>query len=187
MEYAAAYLGVIFPAWIKTRDLLAIASGACGLLVAVVVALWALRRRPREPLHIALLGFAFFTVATALITALGRLGLGLEQALSSRYQTFNLLFWFSVVSLVLLAADTINHRFRTAVLAATAAATLLALIVFPLGLRASRTRVQQDEAAATALLAGVPDQRALAVLYVDPSVVWRDATVLSSAAFVHVF
>jgi hypothetical protein len=174
LAYMAAYMGVIFPAWVKIRELLAIVSGTFGLLVAIAVTAWVLTRKRREPLHIALLGLTFYTLSSGFITALGRVGFGLAQAFSSRYQAFNLLFWFSIVGLVLLAVDEIKSSLRTLVLAAMAAVMLLAFVVFPLGLKASRTRTQQAEAAATALLAGVPDKEALGVLYIDPFLVWRD-------------
>jgi len=175
LGYTAAYLGVIFPAWVKIRDVLAVSSGTFGLLIALAVAVWVLRRQQREPLHVALLGFIFFTASTAFITALGRIGFGLAQAFASRYQTFNLLFWFATASLLLLLADEIDSPLRTAILAAMSVAMLLAFAVFPLGLKASRTRTQQAEAAATALVAGVPDMQTLAVLFGDTSLVWRDA------------
>lgn len=175
LEYTAGYLGVIFPAWMRIRTLLAVSSGAFGLLVALAVTVRVMRRQRREPLHMALLGLMFFAVCTAFITALGRIGFGLAQAFSSRYQTFNLLFWFSTVSLLLLLADEAQSFLRTAILAAMTAAMLLSFAVFPLGLKASRTRTQQAEAAATTLLAGVPDKQALGVLFEDPYLVWRDA------------
>lgn len=175
LEYTVGYLGVIFPAWVGIRNSLAVFSGIVGLLVALAGAVRALRRQRREPLQMALLGLIFFAVSTAFITALGRIGFGLSQAFSSRYQTFNLLFWFSTVSLLLLLAGETDSFLRTVILAAMAVAMLLAFAVFPLGLKASRTRTQQAEAAATALLAGVSDKEALGVLFEDPSLVWRDA------------
>jgi len=174
-EYVAGYLGVILPAWVGIRSLLAVSSGTCGLLVALAVVVQVLWRQKREPLQIALLGLMFFALATAFLTALGRLSFGLEQAFSSRYQTFNLLFWFSTVSLVLLIADRTISPLRTLVLAAMSAVMLLAFAVFPLGLKASSTRTQQAEAAATALLTGVPAKDALGVLYDESIVVLRDA------------
>jgi hypothetical protein len=43
-----------------------------------------------------------FVLATAGVTALGRLGLGIGQASSSRYQSVAMLFWASLASLLLL-------------------------------------------------------------------------------------
>jgi hypothetical protein len=174
LEFTAGYLGVIFPAWIRSRNLLAVSSGAVGLFVALTVTLWVLKRQRREPLQIALVALMFFALFTAFITALGRINFGLAEAFSSRYQTFNLLFWFSTVSLLILLANEMHSPLRTAILAATSTAMVLAFAVFPLGLKASRTRIQQAEAAATALLAGVPEKGALAVLFGEPLLVWRD-------------
>jgi hypothetical protein len=175
LEYMAGYLGVIFPPWVHMRDFLAVSSGMAGLLIGLVVTIWVLRRQPREPLHVALLAVMYFAVATAFITALGRIGFGLAQAFSSRYQTFNLLFWFSTVVLLLFLIDNASSSLRTLVLGVISVTMLLAFAVFPLGLSASRTRTQQAEAAATSLLAGVPDQEAMGVLFNDLPMVWRDA------------
>jgi hypothetical protein len=175
LTYSAGYMGIVLPAWVKSRELVAVASGSVGLITALVSTLWALGKKRGEPLPMALIGFIFFTVSTAFITALGRLGLGLPQAFSSRYQTFNLLFWFSTVTLVLFFVSETSRMLRTLTLTALAGGMFLALFVFPLGIRASRTRTQQAEAAATALLTGVADQTTLRVLFEDSSLVWRDA------------
>jgi hypothetical protein len=175
-EYIAEYLGITHILWgVRIRNSFAISSGLFGLLVALAVVVMVLWRQNREPLQFALLGVTFFATATAFLTALGRLNLGLEQAFSSRYQTFNLLFWFSTVSLLLLLVDRTNPLLRTLLLAAMGAAMLLAFATFPLALETSRTRTQRAEAAATALLSGVPDKDAMGVLYDEPIVVWRDA------------
>jgi hypothetical protein len=172
--YVAGFLGVIVPAWVKARNFIAVSSGALGLLIGTALALWALTRTKREPLHIALLALTGFSVSTAFLAALGRIRFGLEQAFSSRYQTFNLLFWFSIGSLLLLYLDSTSSSLRSVSLAAITAVMLLAFLVFPLGLRASRTRTEQAEAASAALLSHVPDKDALAVLYDEPDLLWRD-------------
>jgi hypothetical protein len=176
LGYIAEYLGVTHILWgVRIHNLFGISSGLFGLLMALAVVVMVLWRQKREPLQFALLAFMFFAIATAFLTALGRLNLGLEQAFSSRYQTFNLLFWFSTLSLVLLLVDRTNPFLRTLLLAVVGAAMLLAIAAFPLALGTSRTRTQRAEAAASALLSGVPDKDAMGVLYDDPNVVWRDA------------
>src|SRR5690348_7659257 len=175
MTYAAGYLGVVLPPWVRVRDAVAVATGAAGLLIAVLATWWVVTRKRRKSIHIVFLGLMHFAISTAVVTALGRIGFGLNQAFSSRYQTFNLLFWFSTVTLVLLIADELRLRWRLGIVIAVAVATSIATLVFPLGLRASRTRTQQAEAASSALLAGIPYTPALKVLYVDPLLVWRDA------------
>src|SRR5258708_7183044 len=105
-EYMAEYFGITHILWgVRIPNSFAISSGLFGLLVALAVVVMVLRRQKREPLEFALLGFTFFAIATAFLTARGRLDLGLEQSFSSRYQTFNLLFWLSTVSLLLLLVD----------------------------------------------------------------------------------
>ena len=174
-EYMAEYFGISHILWgVRTPNSFAIFSGALGLIAAMAMFVIVLRRQKREPLHFALQCFAFFAIATAFLTALGRLNLGLEQAFSSRYQTFNLLFWFSTVSLLLLLIDRTHPLLRTLLLAGITAAMLLAFAEFPLALETSRTRTQRAEAAAMALLSDVPDKDAMAVVYDDPIVVWRD-------------
>jgi hypothetical protein len=174
--YVAEYLGVTHILWgVRISDSFAISTGLFGLLAASAIVVMALWRQKREPLQFALLSMAFFAAATAILTALGRLNLGLEQAFSSRYQTFNLLFWFSIGSLLLLLVDSVYPFLRTLLLATMVAAMLFASGTFTLALQTSRTRTQRAEAAATTLLSGVPDKDAIDVLYDRPAVVWRDA------------
>ena len=173
--YIAEYFGITHILWgVQISNWVAISSGVIGLFLALAVVVRLLSRQKREPVQIALLGFTLFAIATALLTALGRVNLGLEQSFSSRYQTFNLLFWFSTASLLLLLVDKTSPFLRTVCLAAIGGAMLLAFVTFPVALGSSRTRTQRAEAAATALLSGVPDKDAMAVLYDDPIVVWRD-------------
>jgi hypothetical protein len=177
MEYTAKYMGVVLPPWMRIRDLLAVSSGAFGLLAALAAAAWVLSRpRWRKPFPLALLGLMFFSLATAFLTALGRVGLGTDQVFSSRYQTTNLLFWFSVVSLWLLIADEIIPSLRAVMLVSIPVVMLAAAgLLFPLCLRASRLITLRSEAAALTLISGVPDKQALTVLYPDPWIPWRDA------------
>jgi hypothetical protein len=180
LEYTAKYLGVILPQWMKIRSLVGASTGAVGLLAALVAAVWVLKSaRWRRPLPVALLGLAFFSASTALITALGRVGFGTDQALRSRYQTFNLLFWFSVVTLWLIIVDDVLPFLRTAMLLAiTVSMAIAGVMLFPLCIRAARIRTLQSEAAAVSLLTGVPDKHALEVLYDHPEIVWRDVDYL---------
>jgi hypothetical protein len=176
-EYLSEYFGFthILLWGVRIRDSFAISSGLFGLLLALAVVAIVLWRRRREPLHFVLLGFMFFAIGTAVLTALGRLNFGVAQAFSSRYQTFNLLFWFSTLSLLLLLVDRTSPFLRTFLLAALGAAMLSAFATFPFALRTSRTRIRWAEVSATALLSGVPDKDAIEVLYDEPIVVWRDA------------
>lgn len=177
LEYTSGFLGVVLPPWVRIRDLVAVSTGALGIVAAVMAAAWVLKHdRWRKPLPTAMLGVMLFSLATALITALGRLGFGSSQAFQSRYQSYNLLFWFATATLWLLIADEGLPRLRTVMLMAMPVVMLLAAgLLFPLCLRAARSRISTSEAAAVTLLTGVPDKQALAVLYPDPSIPWRDA------------
>ena len=178
LEYATKYMGVILPPWVKLRDLVAVSTGTFGLLAGVVAAFLVLTRFQWKKAYIVtLLGLMLFSLATALITALGRVGVGVDQAYQSRYQTFNLLFWFAVVSLWLLIADRMTPRLLRIMLASIPVVMLIAAVVlFPLCLRASRLVTQRSQAAAVTLVTGVPDKQALGRLYPpDPGIPWRDA------------
>jgi hypothetical protein len=176
LKFATAYLGVALPPWVKLRNAVAISTGGLGLLAAAAMVLWLVRRRQwRSPLPMFLAGLMLFCVATAFITGLARLGLGLDAAFASRYQTFNLLFWFSVAVCWLLILSEMSQPWRTPVLAAIAFTTLLAASQFPLPLRAGQLITRRSEAAATSLLTGVADRKALALLNTDPDMVWRES------------
>ena len=178
--YAARFLGVVLPPWVRMRDSVAVGTGTLGILAGLGAAWIVLKRdRWRKPLPATLLGLMLFALATAFLTALGRVGFGSSQAYQSRYQTFNLLFWFSTVTLWLLFTDAGLPWLRRVALTVVPIVMLLAAgLLFPLCLRASRLRTSASEAAALALVEGVPDKQALAVLYPDPSLPWRDAVYL---------
>jgi hypothetical protein len=174
-RFIAAYLGVALPPWISFRNTVAIATGCLGLLAATGVMVWLIRRRQwQKPLPLLLLGVMLFCIGTAFITALARVGLGLDAAFASRYQTFNLLFWFSVATSWLLIFRELRPPWRTSLLASIAVTMVLAATQFPLPLRAGLLITHRSEAAATALLTGIPDRKALSLLNTDPDMIWRD-------------
>jgi hypothetical protein len=177
-EYVAKYLGVALPPWVRFRGAVAAATGGLGLLVALAVVFWIVRRphHRRRPILVALLGILLFAVATAFITALGRISFGTDQAFASRYQTYNLLFWFALASSGVLIAEETLSFLQPALLCVTPGVMLAAMVVlFPLCLRASRLITLRSEAAATALQVGVPDKKALVILHPNPAISWRAA------------
>jgi hypothetical protein len=113
-------------------------------------------------------------LATAAITASGRLHLGLEQATASRYQTFALLFWCCLGLAILsrVAADPKRMKLY-----------MTALLVLMLGF-ATQVRLPLIDAQwrqlrlqriSLALLTGVNDPAVLADAYPDPQAVLRAA------------
>ncbi len=100
IRYALAVLGGVWSSSVST----AIGVGAAGLtlfgLSLAVAHRWAPARR--EATAWASLGL--FSVLTAAMITLGRVGLGTEQALSSRYTTCTLLLWIAIAHLLRLGA-----------------------------------------------------------------------------------
>ena len=88
--YVATYLG----------DVLGSAStgpaatfGALGIAATLVATLRVATQRPARAASLTLLGIMLFVGAGAAVTASGRLGFGVEQALASRYVTGSVTFW----------------------------------------------------------------------------------------------
>ena len=95
LHYVAVYFGSTFvrhsSGWIP------LLAGTAGLWVAVAIIIRTLPQRGTSSLlQLELSLLMLLCIATAFITASGRLHLGLEQATASRYQTFALLFWCSL-------------------------------------------------------------------------------------------
>ena len=80
---------------------IAMAMGAVGV-VAFGAAIWLLLKRKVADLRTLMpyIGFGLYSICSALVTGVGRLGLGTEQALSSRYGTIGAPLWVSVVVLL---------------------------------------------------------------------------------------
>jgi hypothetical protein len=95
LRFVAIYFGSTFVRHSSGRiALIAGAAGLCAGLIVVVRLL--LQRGTRSLLALELSLLMLLCIATAAITASGRLSLGLEQATASRYQTFALLYWCSL-------------------------------------------------------------------------------------------
>ena len=97
--------------------------GAVALAATVAYCLSALRTKPRQICALSLLIFALFIVGDALATANGRLWLGLDSALASRYTTASLAAWLAMALYALLNTAAATRRY--AVLLFALAATLL--------------------------------------------------------------
>jgi hypothetical protein len=92
-------VGSYFPA---RKTLISGIAGCVGaLLFCMFVWLAFRRRREPEPHRVALLAFAAFVVAMTLLTAAGRVGFGLNQAVASRYGTPVVAFWLVLAVLAM--------------------------------------------------------------------------------------
>ena len=110
----------------------------------------------------------FYCLATALITAAGRVNLGVSQAASSRYQTVALLFWCSLGLLWLGGAFLARQRLWYLVAQICLLAIFVAAALRTNGpIEQAQRRVFGLKAAAAALLTGVNDPLSLSWVYPD--------------------
>jgi hypothetical protein len=112
----------------------AMAMGALWLALALAAAWRVLRRYPAQPYALALLTLMAYLGAAALGAAHGRAILGVEQALSSRYLTPQLMAW---AALLLLGAH-LWPRIATSRLALGLYA-VIPLLLLPMQLQGART------------------------------------------------
>ncbi len=111
----------------------AVAAGAAGVTVWGILGYMALRENEADdllgfsvpPLFFAALGM--YAVASAIITAFARAGLGPEQALSSRYVTLANPLWISILALASLRLQQNTHPLSKTVM--TICGILLALLI----------------------------------------------------------
>ena len=118
-----------------------------------------------------LLAVSIFILLTALITGLGRVDFGLEQAASSRYSTPAVIYWISSIT-ILLTVQLKNSRMKVAlrhlsgflIFSAIASAITYQFKVPEIAEHLARTRM----AAASSLLTGVYDESAIRHIYPGP-------------------
>ncbi len=163
LSYTAIYIGNFLEPDLRTARLL----GLWGLVAMAGAAWTVVLRRDPDPVRMALFGIMLFTVGSALVTGLGRLGMGLDQAFSSRYATGAATFW----SAILVYWWSFVNRVRGAVLLRCAVgATALVLIVGAVRSQGSQkggmeVRAREQRAAADALLLGLKDQVSFQAIY----------------------
>ena len=169
LQYLAVYFG---SAWVPSSVPLAELIGIVGLASTLFLLFW-LRRyvKVRRPFSVELALTLLFCVGTALITAMARAGFGLSHAFTSRYQTVSLLFW-CCLGLVLLSLSAPTGRGREVVLFST---QLTLLAIMAVAAKSSQTPVIrarvhgfQQNAAAAALVVGMPDFGQLRWVSPDP-------------------
>jgi hypothetical protein len=177
LRYIASYMGLNLPPWFRNRSIVAEISGMIGIIGGLsLLAVVFLVSRWRKPLPVAFASLMLFSLGTAFMTGLGRLGLGV---LASRYQTVNLLFWLGAVGLCLIITDQALPQLRNAVLIAIPLVILAAISQFHIVLNAGRMLTLQAEVGALAPLTGVPDKSTLLALDPwNPEAVWEDVPYL---------
>lgn len=108
----------------------------CGFVMLAAILLWSLRAlqlRATPPTAIALLAFALFILLNAAATTSGRLWMGLDTALASRYTTASLTGWLAM--LIFSALNTKTEAKRRPILVAAVCVMLIVMVAQRLALR----------------------------------------------------
>lgn len=169
LEYLATYLGA---SWTTTYGRSAMFYGIAGL--ALAICLFPRFRLPVETsraFSVQLVLTLMFCLTTAGITALGRASSGIEQAYSSRYQSFALLFWWALLLLLLLP---LFHGKPAQFWTVLAQVCLLLIMlggahVAADAVRKARAHGFELNVAATALLTSTQDRAQLLLIYPEPN------------------
>ena len=178
LGFVAIYFGSSFVRHSSGRIALIVgAAGLCAGLIVVVRLL--LQRGTRSLLALELSLLMLLCIATAVITASGRLNLGLEEATASRYQTFALLYWCSLGLLALsyIVGVSGGRKTSSAMLNAFCAVLLVVMLGFATQVRLplidAQWRQLRLRLVSLALLTGVHDPAALVEAYPSPQPVLR--------------
>ncbi len=167
-HYLILYLGA---GWRQVDPHLTGGMGLCGLLLMGAIGLWVLARRPAKPLAVYGAAMGAFLLGTGLLTALGRISFGLEQAFVSRYQTAVMLFWWALLAAALAALWKADREWILLPMAGLAAASMLAAATgFPAVLDGCIGRKGLLGAARMAIQINVRDDQYIADIFPDPTV-----------------
>jgi hypothetical protein len=116
LQYLVLYLGAAWEPFGTTTILIV---GSVGLLIGILV-LWNTTFRTASISRAELFCSAIvaLTLITGLVTASGRINFGIDQALSSRYQTFAMVFWSALgLWAVSIASNNTGREWRCLVVA----------------------------------------------------------------------
>jgi hypothetical protein len=184
LRYTALYLsgpfGQLLGRW------LGIALGSLGLMLTISFAIEAIRLRGQLPTaRFVLLGIAGFVVASALVTALGRINFPLEQALSDRYFTPVLIYWMATIVSCLAQRSPLLWWRRPLFGLGLGLLAAMSIGLAPLQfveVRRWAVRTNKIKVGTVALLVNVQDDDAVRFLYPYPFVPWLGAEVLRTHA-----
>jgi hypothetical protein len=125
-----------------------------GILLVGYFAGRALRQQSVDKFQLLLVTEGLFLLGTALMTASGRVTLGVGQAGSSRYQTPAMLFWATLAALCLLWVEQQKPRFLPALQMAILVPVLLSGLAAPSIYKGNAVRAQGLREACQAVAAG---------------------------------
>jgi len=108
--YILAYLGSPLAGF---EGIFTIVFGGVGLVIYLVIAYHVITNKSvRTEGMIFWLSASLYPIFSAMISALGRVVFGYEQALASRYTTISIVFWLSLTILVIMCTDYFKGLFR---------------------------------------------------------------------------
>jgi GT2 family glycosyltransferase/glycosyltransferase involved in cell wall biosynthesis len=161
------------------RIWLSITIGACISAIWLFSAVQLYRGRKNVSIGVVgLVAVHSFVVASALITAIGRVGFGLEMSFSSRYAIGSGIA--SVIGILLALHHVGNGNFNSRIRLQLAVLVMLAIVAFSQGrflAQADERRVARD-LATTGLYVDTFDRDAYANMYADPKFVQTQAGLL---------
>jgi len=179
--YAAAYVAMPVS---RLSHALGVLVGLVQILFTAWLALRLMFGRIRfDRLLLLALGIMVSIVATAFVTAAGRMNMGPPEA-TSRYSTPALLFWACFITICLLEQDVLRWGIKDRlVIVASATATWFILAMVPMALsEAARLDALHPALldAETALRVSIHDPTWVRVIYPDPASIFELAPVLRS-------
>jgi hypothetical protein len=159
-EYVVRYFGA---PWIESDLRWAAVFGCIGVVAALgVVAAFCFKRK-QHAWKAAVIALLLFYLATAVLTALARQVVSVDQgALSNRYEAFALIFWLSLGYLVIRHAHLRGSKAFAGVQVLILVVMLIAGTRIKFAMREAHWRALVNNTAATALVVGVLDPAALA-------------------------
>jgi hypothetical protein len=170
--YVSAYLGGVF----TTSFEMAVIIGVVGLAISALMFAILLFRVSHKIRVIVIPWFLIqgYILGTAIMAAVGRSGIGLDQAVQSRYATLPALFWIGlIVTMILFWRSLGTNRLRRQLALAFMgiAAVLLIVSMYRVGaerVRALSARVSLQSAALLSVQLGIPDEQAI-MLSITPA------------------
>lgn len=167
--YVLNYLGSPFYYLFFGAMPAAIFSGAVFILLFILIVLRVLKDKQRHPYMLALVFFVTYILLTALATGAGRLTLGVEQALESRYTTPVLMAWAALALSLGRVVTWPDWFFPTGLSIGIVLLVLLMLLLQFKALRSANRTTFIRSHAALALAMGVKDDDLIISLFPDPA------------------
>ena len=165
------YLLVLYgSSWSCVSEAFGMVIAAIAIPTAAVAYLWVLLKRRTDAFAVVMLSIAAFALGSTTLTAIGRIGMGVEQARADRYQTAAMLFWCVLFVLVIRTAarTKMPSAWLLPVQAAMASVLFLAAQLAPPVADGARIHGRKMREVALALEAGVDDASSIMYVLVPP-------------------